>query len=529
MAFKRIQLMEIWEILRRWHDGQSISAIAKSIGCDRKTVRSYIRLACNQGLTRQTVLERKDQILPLIQAAIERLHSKADKQALLASYLHEILSLVGNTDNPLKPKTAFEVICQRHDLTGKVSYSSFKRLAQARQISAKTDRTTCRIELPPGQQLQVDYGRMGLLHDAVSGRRRIVHAFIGTLAFSRHKAVDFVFSQDQQSFVKSHVTMFEFFGGVPNTVVIDNLKAGVLRPDLYDPTLNRAYAEMAEHYHTFIDPGRVASPKDKGKVERDVQTVREFFRKTIALYPSITITELNRLARRWLLDDYGQRPHGTTGQKPLVLFNDYERQALIPLPAEPYTVALWKEATVHPDHYIQVNRHFYSVPDPFVGRTVQVKVTPSTIQVFYQEHLIKSHPVARTLRSTDWADFPSNVQHALDGGLPRLLCLKARHIGPNFETLITQILSLHAFLNLRRAQGLVSLAALYPHEIVEAAAQRAMTLRKGIGYKTFKYILEALMRDRSLPSDELELSLETESFMRPMDYFTHNTGDTNNV
>jgi len=463
MAFKRIQLMEIWEILRRWHDGQSISGIAKSIGCDRKTVRSYIRLACEQGLTRQNVLERKDQILPLIQAAIEHLHSKADKQALLASYLDEIVSLVNNTDTPLKPKTAFEVICQRHNLTSKVSYSSFKRLARARQISTKTARITCRIELPPGQQLQVDYGRMGLLLDPSSGRRRIVHAFLGTLSFSRHKFVQFVFSQDQQSFVKSHVTMFEFFGGVTNTIVIDNLKSGVLRPDLYDPTLNRAYAEMAEHYHTFIDPGRVASPKDKGKVERDIQTVREFFRKTIALYPSITITELNRLARLWLLDDYGQRPHGTTGQKPRVLFNEYERQALLPLPAEPYTVAVWKQATVHPDHYIQINRHFYSIPDPFVGKTVQVKVTPSFIEVFYKERLIKTHPVARTLRSTDWADFPSNIQHALDADLPRLLCLKARHIGPHFEMLITQILSLHAFLNLRRAQGLVTLASSYPH------------------------------------------------------------------
>ena len=370
---------------------------------------------------------------------------------------------------------------------------------------------------------------MGLLHDPVSQRRRVVHAFIGTLSFSRHKFVEFVFSQEQQSFVKSHVTMFEFFGGVTNTTVIDNLKSGVLHPDLYDPTLNRAYAEMAEHYHTFIDPGRVASPKDKGKVERDVQTVREFFRKTIALYPSITITELNRLARLWLLNDYGQRPHGTTGQKPLALFNEYERQALLPLPAEPYTVAAWKQATVHPDHYIQINRHFYSVPDPFVGKTVQVKVTPSLIEVFYQERLIKTHPVARTLRSTDWADFPSNVQHALDGGLQRLLCLKARHIGVNFETLITQLLSLHAFLNLRRAQGLLTLASGYPHEIVDAAAQRALMLRSPIAYKTFKRILEALSRDRSGNSDELELSLETQSFVRSMDYFTHHTGEPDHV
>jgi hypothetical protein len=286
---------------------------------------------------------------------------------------------------------------------------------------------------------------------------------------------------------------------------------------------------MAEHYHTFIDPARVASPKDKGKVERDVQTVREFYRKTIALHGSITLAELNREVRRWLLDDYGQRPHGTTGEKPLVLFNDYERQALIPLPAEPYTVALWKQASVHPDHYIQIHRHFYSVPDPFVGKTVQVKVTPSTIEVFYQERLIKSHPVARTLRSTDWSDFPPNVQHALDQGLPKLLCIKARYIGGNFETLITEILSLHAYLNLRRAQGLVSLATHYPREIVDAAAERALTFRSPMGYKTFKHILEALMRDRSMLGDELDLSLETESFVRPMDYFTHNTGDTTHV
>ncbi|MFH0990625.1 MAG: hypothetical protein V1799_11485 [bacterium] len=133
-------------------------------------------------MTRETVLECKEEILPKIQTAIEQLHSKAAKQALLSSYLDEILSLINNTDNPLKPKTAFEVICERHDLTGKVSYSSFKRLARAHRISSKIDRTTCRIELPPAEQLQVDYVRMGLLYDTVSQRRRTVYAFIGTLS-----------------------------------------------------------------------------------------------------------------------------------------------------------------------------------------------------------------------------------------------------------------------------------------------------------------------------------------------------------
>lgn len=517
--------MEIWEILRRWHDGQTISSIAANVSCDRKTVRSYIRLASAHGATRETIHEQKEDILPKIQSAIERLHSKAAKQALLSSYVEEILSLVNSTENPLKPKTAFEVICERHNLTGKVSYSSFKRVARSRQISVASKRTTCRIELPPGEQLQVDYGTVGRLYDPVTQRRKTVHAFIGTLSFSRHKFVEFVFSQNQQSFVKSHVTMFEFFSGVTKTIIVDNLKSGVLKPDLYDPKLNRTYAEMANHYHTFIDPARVAAPKDKGKVERDVQTVREFFRKTLVLTPSITLTELNRVARRWLLDEYGQRTHGTTGAKPAVLFTDYEQKALIPLPTESYTLAVWKEATVHPDHYIQVNRHFYSIPDPFVGKTVQVKVTPSTIDVFYNERLIKTHPIARTLRCTDWSDFPSNVQHSLNGGLQGILCSKARHIGVHFETLITELLSLHAYVNLRRAQGLVTLATHYPREIVETAAERAATFRSPVRYKSFKHILEALTRDQSMPEDELQLSLETESFVRSMDYFTHTTGE----
>lgn len=522
--------MEIWEILRRWHDDQPLSTIAVQLGCDRKTIRSYIRLACSLGATRETVLDRKDELLPQLHAAVELLHSKAKKQALLAPYVGEILSLISDTENPLKPKTAFEVICERHDLQGKVSYSSFKRLARDRKMTVTHPRTTCRIEVPPGEQLQVDYARMGLLREPGSLRRRVVFAFIGTLSFSRHKFVQFIFSQNQQSFVKSHIVMFEFFGGITRVIIIDNLKSGVVKPDLYDPKINRAYADMAEHYHTFVDPARVASPKDKGKVERDVQTVREFFRKTLALHPSITIAELNRMALNWLWDIYGQRPHGTTGAKPLVLFNEYEKKVLIPLPLEPYIVADWKEASVHPDHYIQVNRHFYSIPDRFVGKIVQVKATPSTIDVFYNEQLIKSHPVARTLRSTDWSDFPSNIQHALDGGLPQLLCRKARHIGVHFEALIAQILSPHAYMNMRRAQGLVSLATNYPHDIVETAAARALTLRTPIAYRSFKLILEALTRVQAVLDDELQLSLETQSFVRPMDYFTHTTtGDNHNV
>ena len=113
MAFKRIQLMVIWEILRRWHDGQPIKTISSAVGCDRKTVRSYIALARAEGLTQETVLERKEEVLPRLQRAVERLHSKATKQDLLRAHIGAIFDLINSPENPLKPKTAFEVVCSR--------------------------------------------------------------------------------------------------------------------------------------------------------------------------------------------------------------------------------------------------------------------------------------------------------------------------------------------------------------------------------------------------------------------------------
>jgi len=199
----------------------------------------------------------------------------------------------------------YKVICERHNL--KVGYSSFKRFVKANHICLPSPlKATCRIEVPPASETQIDYGRMGLLFDPITRSNRVVHAFIATLSYSRHKYVEFVYSQNQQSFIASHVNMFEFFAGVTERINLDNLKDAIRKPDLYDPKLNRAYQEMAEHYHFFIDPCRIAHAKDKGKVERDVQTVREQFRKFLALYPDLHIQQANQLIKKWCMEDYGQ-------------------------------------------------------------------------------------------------------------------------------------------------------------------------------------------------------------------------------
>ena len=520
MGYKEITVMDLYEIIRRWHDQQKIAHIAKALDYDRKTVRRYIELAQQLGLSQQQPLPDKDQLIQLLNQAIVPRKRPQQAQQLLTSFLPEITDLVKDKFNPVKPKIAFEVISEKYDLSGKVSYSSFKNFVRNNQIAISPDQATCRLEAEPGSEVQIDYGKVGLLFDPAVGKNKTVHAFISTLSFSRHKFVEFTFKQNQQSFVASHVNMFDFFGGVPHRLLLDNLKNGVIKPSLYDPQLNRTYQEMAEHYGCFIDPCRVRHPKDKGKVERDVQTVRQQFRKLLAIYPNLTLAQANQLIQQWAINDYGQRDHGTTHLKPYPTFIDQEQPQLKPLPAQPFDLAQWKQAKVHPDHYIQFNNKAYSVPHRFVGKTVWVRGTHNMVQIYDQHQLIKQHTVPKGFRQTDINDFPPNFQAVLDKGLPRLLQQKASDIGPQFGTLIRTLLEQHAFLNMRRAQGLVSLADKYPSSLVEQAAELALNQQLSTHPKLFKRLIETLQNQHQ-QQNPIQLSQQSLEFVRDMDYFIH--------
>ena len=520
MGYKRITPMDVYEIYRRWHNGQSKRSISRTLGLDRKTISKLIRKVEAKGITLDAPLPPKEQFLTLIQDSFPARKGSAKAQQILQPYLTEVVNLVDDKNNPLKPKSAFEVICQRHNLIDKVSYSSFKRFVQTNNICIATkSNITCRIEVPPGREIQVDYARMGLLFDSLEQRKRVVYAFIGTLSYSRHKYVEFVYSQNQQSFIASHINMIEFFGGVPEIINSDNLKAAVIKPSLYDPKLNRTFQELAEHYNFFIDPSRVAHPKDKGKVERDVQTVQEQYRKLLALFPSLCIQKANRCIRQWAIEDYGQKEHGTTGLKPYPTFLDIEKPKLKTLPKEPFEMTQWKEATVHPDQYIQFDKKYYSIPFQYCKAKdeVWVRATHKLVQIYFKDRLIKQHVIKSNKRHTDMNDFPKNVQAALDEGVPLQLQIKAGKIGPKFKKLIRNILEPHAFMNLRKAQGLISLSERHSHSLVEKAATIALDQNIFVIPKTFKRLLGKL--EQQTQEQELSISSQTKDFIRDIDYF----------
>lgn len=514
MAYQRITKVEILEVLRRYFSGQNISQISEATGLDRKTVRKYIEGVKEKGITEFD----RDKILEIIGEITSKLSGRPQKSiTILQNYEERISQLINDIDNPLKPKTAFEIITEEYELQGKVSYSSFKRFISGNRQIVLNGKTTCRMEYPAGEQVQIDYCKAGYILDPVTNKNRTVYGFIGTLSFSRHKYVEYVFSQNQQSFVNSHVNMFNFFGGAPKILLIDNLKSGIIKPDFYDPTINRAYNELSEYYGCFINPCRVATPKDKPIVERDVQTVREHFRKLKAINNRLTLSEANQAVRDWLINIYGQREHGTTHRQPYKEFILEEQPLLLPLPIDPFEPSYWKQAKVHPDHYIQVQKKSYSLPGQYVGKHVFVKVSHNLVSIYYDEKLIKQHTIPRGYRQTDLNDFPENMKALMDSGMPLSLRKKAFMMCEELGMLIDKVLAPHAIINMRRAQAIISIASKYPIDAVKRVSEYALINYRTIPPKLFLSLLE----NQKEPEKEIVMSEETSSFIRDIKYFIY--------
>jgi transposase len=524
LAYHEISIMDIWEVIRRWHDGQNISQIARALTYDRKTVRCYVRLAHLCDLSPDKPLPPRDEVLRLLEETAQSSPRPSIAQALLMPFLDEIQQLINDPHLGLTAKSAFYVVCQSHDLAGKVSYTSFKRFVRTHALTLHPERMTCRIEVPPGEEVQIDYCHITTMVDPQEDRRRKLYAFIGTLSHSRLKYVELTFSQDQVSFACSHIRMFEFFGGVPKRTVIDNLKSGVIKPDLYDPTLNRTYRDMAEHIGTFIDPARVVHPKDKGKVERDVRTVRDAARMTIVLNPTASLGELNHHMREWSLKEYGLRLHGTTHERPFVVFTEREHPALKPLPATPFNLATWKQATVHPDQYVQFNGKIFNVPFAYCGKKVWIRATEHILQVFYKEKLVMQHTITRAYRHTDYNVFPENMRHVLDTSTThRSLLSRAEAIGPHFHDMIRRLLEFHAFINLRTAMALTTLAERSDQKLIERAACFMSDNDIKPTPRDLRSILDKLSRaEKETP---LPFSEDSREFVRDIAYFINDQGE----
>jgi hypothetical protein len=307
------------------------------------------------------------------------------------------------------------------------------------------------------------------------------------LACSRHMFVRPVLRMDQSAWVAAHVAAFDFFSGCPRRVVPDNLKTGVARADLYDPKLNRAFAEMAEHYGVLIDPARAGKPKDKPRVERPMPYVRDSFWRGREW---VSEAEMQSRALEWCTNVAGVRAHRSLdGAAPLAVFNAIEAEALIVLPHEPFELARWSRPKVAPDCHVKVAKALYSVPWRHIGARVDARESDRVVEVFVAGQLVKTHARVERGRQTDYGDYPPE-KVAFFMRTPTWCRHRAIEIGPHVAELVGGLLGDGLLHHLRAAQGVIGLADKHPHERVDAACARAIAVGDP-GYRTVKGILAA--------------------------------------
>jgi transposase len=373
MGYKRMEREDLYEIHRRWRAQHSISRIAEALGLDRKTVRQYIQRFLEAGLHQDGPEAAKEALYELFAQILPTTERSKPVWQELSKVEQEIREMVQNEKEPVKPKTAYLILKRKHGL--KASYERFKGFIRARGLRAKPREPVYVIELPPAKETQVDYGKVGLLEDIIAGKNRVVWGFCTILSHSCFPFIEFVYTQKKEFVVQSVIDSLEFYEGCTEFISIDNLKSGVIKPDFWDPKLNKPLAEMAEYYGVFIDLCRVGRSTDKGKIERLIPVARELFRMLKHLHPGASLNELNRYARQWCREEYGRREHGTTQIPPLEAFEGVEKPLLKPLPAERFEVPMWQKLSVHGgDGFFTFDGRRFAVP-ALRGKAVWVRYT----------------------------------------------------------------------------------------------------------------------------------------------------------
>jgi transposase len=501
LARRTFNVVDITEILVHWHAGRPISEIARSLGVDRNTVRKYTGAAREAGIQPGEESISATRWAELVREWFPQLVStelQHPKFAVIAPF-HELIGQM------LKTNTVTTVHQRLRDERGLgVSITTFRRYVWATMPDHQANRarvTVRKDDPPPGQEAQIDYGYLGQWTDPATGRPRRVWAFVMVLSASRHLFVRPVLAMTLAAWIQAHVLALGFFGGAPRRLVTDNLKASVVRPDLYDPKLNPTYAELAGHYGVLIDPARARKPKDKPRVERPIPYVRDSF---FAGRDFPSLEAMQQAAVTWSLQVAGRRacrPLG--GAQPLVMFQASEQPALLALPAEPYELAVWATPKVAADCHISVDGALYSVPFRLVGRHVDVRSTPRLVEVFVDGELVKTHVRAqRGRRHTDWSDYPPEKVAFLEK-TPAWCRQRALDAGPYVGQLVADLLAGpagHAQHHLRAAQGVLRLAERYGTARLDAACQRALAAGDA-SYRTVKGILAVGLEAVPLPAE----------------------------
>jgi len=432
--------------------GYSIRAIARILKLSRKTVRKYLGGSATE-------------------AEGEAGEPTPWTEAVDWGYVRQEVYSKGTTVKQIHQEVAPEV-----------TYLSFWRAFQ-NQVphQASPQEVTIRLHHNPGEKTQIDFCDGLLITDPVSAKTTTTQLFCGVLPFSSYTFGEFVLDQKLSTFIGVQQRMFAFFGGVTPYMVVDNLKSGVNRADLYDPDVNPTYCDFANHMGFAVLPARPFKARDKASGESAIGVIQRGFFQEVRNRVFYSLQELNAAFRAYLnrLNHAVMKDYGVSRAERF----EEEKKALKALPSSTFELSEWRHAKVHPDCHIQVDKNFYSVPFVYVGQRVRVRMTEKMIEVFNED----SQPIAAHSRLSGIGKFSTfdfhypeaklsvarfEVRHAKD---------QATRLGPHVEKLVDLLLSgQHPLRHLRRVQGILRLSKSHPitPEALDHACQRALSFNK---------------------------------------------------
>jgi transposase len=503
------------EILRLRSLGLSQQNIADSCSVSKKTVNRVLKRADELNISwpldeNETDAVLADKLFPSAKPEVsnkkmpdydyihrELLKNGVSKKLLWTEYMEDCRA---NGDEPLM-------------------YSQFcYHIQQDEQMR----RATMHIDRKPGEQVEVDWaGDTAAIIDPDTGERLKAYVFVGVMTYSQYAYVEAFWDMKQKSWINAHIHMYDYFGGVARILVPDNCKTAVIHNGGWkDQQLNETYQEMAEHYGTAIIPARVRTPKDKANAEGTVGNISTWITAALRNEQFFSLAELNR-AIRDKLELFNRRLFQKKEGSRLSLFLE-EKPFLSPLPATRFELADWKQATVQFNYHISVDRMLYSVPYEYIKKKVDVRVTDTTVEIFYNHNRIASH---RRLTgrpgqySTVTEHMPEDHQKYLEWNGDRFRKW-ASQIGPNTHTVVNAILTSVRVeqQTYRSCMGLLKLAEKYSNALLEAACKKALGYTASPSYKSVKNILTANAEKLAASSDE-KTTHKTHGITRGADYY----------
>jgi transposase len=384
------------------------------------------------------------------------------------------------------------------------------------QEYAAKSKAILHIHHKPGDRMEVDWaGDTACILDNISGKPIPVYVFVAVLSCSGYAYTQGFFSRNLESWIHAHVHAYQFFNGATRILTPDNLKTGVQKADWYSPVINKTYYEMAEYYGTAVIPTGVRKPREKALVERTVGMLSTWIIAALRNRQFFSLFDLNQ-AMREKLEDFNNKPFQKRKGCRASAFTE-ELPFLIPLPDKPFELSTWKIATVQINYHIAVDKMYYSVPYEYIKYKVDVRLTSSMVEVFYQNVRISSH---RRLSghpgqySTVIEHMPQKHRQYTQWNAERFIRW-ACDVGPFTEQAVKAIIASRKVeeQSYKSCIALLKLADTYSVARLEAACEKALSYTVTPSFRSIRTILKT-------GSDKLKTKAEL------LNYEDHQTADS---